>query len=242
MGQRLTVDICRNNKSIAAIYYHWSAYQVESVRVTKKIYEHVIQKANNMTDQELQLALIRFAENSTPQSVAENKLEREMEFAFIESQLKNAMPQELFDLAMQLKIAHGGLSPDDLQFAKQQWPNENFDQDDSLSRNEGLVGISQKSINMMKEIGSLVQIDLSNKQIHNQIFCGMSKDEYWEERDRVHEEYDNFDWEYPEIQEIEEVPIDLERYRFDQLEIVSDIILNNPPTWLKFDNKIYWVE
>lgn len=61
MGQRLVVTIHNNNKEIAKVYFHWSAYSydalLEAQRIVKCIYNH-----EDETEKELKLRLVRFCE------------------------------------------------------------------------------------------------------------------------------------------------------------------------------------
>ena len=63
MGQRLVVTIENNEKEIAKIYYHWSAYTYSALLETQKIigciYDH-----KDEAESELLLRLIRFCENN----------------------------------------------------------------------------------------------------------------------------------------------------------------------------------
>ena len=62
MGQRLVVTIERNEKPIAKLYYHWSAYTGDALYVTRDIV-HCIYNHKDETDREMFLRLIRFCEN-----------------------------------------------------------------------------------------------------------------------------------------------------------------------------------
>lgn len=63
MGQRLCVTINRDNKDLAKIYYHWSAYTYSALdelqRITRCLKDH-----EDKSDRELQLSLIKFCENN----------------------------------------------------------------------------------------------------------------------------------------------------------------------------------
>ena len=63
MGQRLVVTIENNEKEIAKIYYHWSAYTYSALCETQKIID-CIYNSTDETESELQLRLIRFCENN----------------------------------------------------------------------------------------------------------------------------------------------------------------------------------
>lgn len=63
MGQRLVVSIEKGKKSIAKIYYHWSAYTYSALYETQKIID-CIYNHKDETESELLLRLIRFCENN----------------------------------------------------------------------------------------------------------------------------------------------------------------------------------
>lgn len=61
MGQRLVVTIERKEKPLAKLYFHWSAYTVDALYVTRDIV-HCIYNHKDETDREMMLRLIRFCE------------------------------------------------------------------------------------------------------------------------------------------------------------------------------------
>ena len=63
MGQRLVVTIKNNEKDLAKIYYHWSAYTVSALYEAKKLVD-CIYNHKDETEKELQLRLIRFCEEN----------------------------------------------------------------------------------------------------------------------------------------------------------------------------------
>lgn len=63
MGQRLVVTIEKNEKEIAKIYYHWSAYTVSALYATKKIIDCIYNHTEE-TEKEMLLRLIRFCEEN----------------------------------------------------------------------------------------------------------------------------------------------------------------------------------
>ena len=50
MGQRLTMEILDNHKTIAMIYYHWSAYFVDTIYELKKVKDDIIRAKENGQD------------------------------------------------------------------------------------------------------------------------------------------------------------------------------------------------
>ena len=63
MGQRLVVSVNKGEKSIAKIYYHWSAYTHNALYETRDII-NCIYSHEDGTESELLLRLIRFCENN----------------------------------------------------------------------------------------------------------------------------------------------------------------------------------
>ena len=63
MGQRLVVTIEKNKKSIAKIYYHWSAYTGSALEETRNII-NCIYNHKDETEKEMLLRLIRFCEEN----------------------------------------------------------------------------------------------------------------------------------------------------------------------------------
>ena len=63
MGQRLVVTINNNDKEIAKIYYHWSAYSFSALKRVQSIV-NCISDHNDETEKDLLLRLIRFCEMS----------------------------------------------------------------------------------------------------------------------------------------------------------------------------------
>ena len=63
MGQRLVVTIKTNEKELAKIYYHWSAYTESALYETKKIIDCIYNHTDE-TESELLLRLVRFCEDN----------------------------------------------------------------------------------------------------------------------------------------------------------------------------------
>lgn len=60
MGQRLVVTVNDNGKDICKMYFHWSAYSMSALYVTRVILDAILEE-NNIMD--LRLRLIRFCES-----------------------------------------------------------------------------------------------------------------------------------------------------------------------------------
>ena len=61
MGQRLVVTIRQDQKDIAKIYYHWSAYSVSALEEARDIINYLYDEDNNVTD--VRLSLIKYCES-----------------------------------------------------------------------------------------------------------------------------------------------------------------------------------
>ena len=88
MGQRLVVTVEKNQKELAKIYFHWSAYTVSALYETQKIVD-CIYNHEDETEKELQLRLIRFCEKNGGGITG---TEEYNEFAYIQ----NLFPNETF--------------------------------------------------------------------------------------------------------------------------------------------------
>ena len=86
MGQRLVITIEKNEKAIAKIYYHWSAYTYSALLETKKVIDCIYNHENEST-KEMLLRLIRFCEENGGGIRGDD-----MEFAYI----RNRFPGEDF--------------------------------------------------------------------------------------------------------------------------------------------------
>lgn len=86
MGQRLVVTIEKNEKAIAKIYYHWSAYTYSALLETKKVI-NCIYNHKDESEKEMLLRLIRFCEDNGGGIKGDTE-----EFEYI----KNIYPNEIF--------------------------------------------------------------------------------------------------------------------------------------------------
>ena len=62
MGQRLVITLEQNEKAVAAIYYHWSAYTYDALKETKGVIDCIYNGEHETLDRTL-LRLIRYVEN-----------------------------------------------------------------------------------------------------------------------------------------------------------------------------------
>lgn len=63
MSQPLVITVENNDCELAKIYYHWGAYTVSALDETQKVVK-ALEQCKGKSDRDIQLALIRFCENS----------------------------------------------------------------------------------------------------------------------------------------------------------------------------------
>ena len=212
MGERLVIHIKRDDVSLATLYYHWSAYTHTAIIRLKDLYNHVLVNANRMDDNELRLALIHYAEHSTPYGYFDDvtKLQR------MKSEVEEKTDES--SLMRQFLHMHGGVSAEDKDFVKTIFPEEEFVFDD-ISRNEGLVSISQESMNnSISWADGLVEIDLSENMVNFGVLWVYDLEDYFEYlEDMEIEDRVNPD-------DITEIPIDISNFELNEINVVADIM------------------
>lgn len=238
MGERLVVKVERDDVLLATIYYHWSAYTQTSAKIIKNLYNHVLVNANQMSDDEIRLALIRFAEHSTSMGYVEDmtilgRIQKER-LAAIDPSAPNY--DFLTSWIVKATQCHGGVSSDDRELVKNIFPNEIF-LTENVSRNEGIVSVSEKSMqSAVNWAESLVTIDLNEETVVNNTFWMYSLEEYIEHLAEREEEYPNAY--VMEIKDIPESPIDVSEYPLSESNVVDDIITSNTTGYLKYNETI----
>lgn len=63
MSQPLVITVEKNDRELAKIYYHWGAYTVSALDETRKVVK-ALEQCKGKSNRDIQLALIRFCENS----------------------------------------------------------------------------------------------------------------------------------------------------------------------------------
>lgn len=238
MGERLVVKVERDDILLATIYYHWSAYTETSAKILKNLYNHVLVNANQMSDDEIRLALIRFAEHSTSMGYVEDmttldRIQKERLAA-----LDPSAPNYEFITSWIFKETkcHGGVSSDDRELVKSLFPNEIF-LTENVSRNEGLVSVSEESMQSAIDWAeSLATIDLTEETVVDNTFWMYSLEEYIEHLAEREEEYPDAD--VMEIKDIPESPIDVSEYPLSDSNVIYDIIISNKTGYLKYGETI----
>ena len=65
MGQRLVVNVVRNDKTLATVYYHWSAYTMSALYTAKELIDFFYEiNYKKKGDDDLVLELIRYCEEN----------------------------------------------------------------------------------------------------------------------------------------------------------------------------------
>lgn len=230
MGERLVIDIQRNNKSIATAYYHWSAYTKPAIHILYEMHKRVLRKANEMFDDQLQLALIRFAEKTTGLGYAETdeeyaELVKEFEARTV------CVPDEGKELLKQTLLSHGGIDMSDLQYASERFHGESFVLD-GLSRNEGLIAIVEETMMRCKYMAQgIIEVNLDTGQVLNGILYDYDTVGYLEETEEDECALHPHD--------LPLSPIDIAKFQLEETEIVKDVVELNDCGWIKYDDVIY---
>lgn len=231
MGERLVIEVKRDEKPLAAVYYHWSAYTHTAITLLSSMFKKVLAHANVLTDDELQLELIHYAERCTELGFLETEKDCQniMEhFEGIKQKSKN------LDLSFIEKIflSNGGLCSEDYEFALSKFPGEIFTKD--VDRSVGIVGIDQKTIQrMINSAAALISVDLSSGKISNQAIDSCSISEYLEDLEYRDEEY------VVEIDDIPRSPVDLGEFTFDELGLVEDVLDTSMSSLIKYSDTIF---
>ena len=230
MGERLVIDIKRNNKSIATAYYHWSAYTVPSIHILHEMYTRVLCRSNEMSDEQLQLALIRFAEKTTGIGYAETEEDRIAMTKEFNERMTGA-PDGLKETLKNIVLSHGGVDMPDLKNAMDKFPGESFNVD-GISRNDGLIAITDASMQNCKDAAQgIIEVDLSNGKVCNGIIYDYDIAGYLEETE------DDECAAHPD--DLPRSPINIAQFPLEEVEIVKDVIDLTDCGWIKYDDRIY---
>lgn len=240
MGERLVINIKRNEKNIAAIYYHWSAYTYPALSILRELNNHVLSKSDKMTDQELQLALIRFSEHFLSGGYVEDEAEKEKMRQEMISRIESTIPsvdddarQMALNFMKEMLSNHGGIYSDDLEYAKKIFPNEKFSLD-GVDRNDGLVAISPQSVRGMEEWAQAVmEVDLDKKKVYNGVLYGYTIAEYLEETEDFDEEF------FIPPDDLEKIPINIGEFELSDTQIAFEVVGATENCFLRFENYIY---
>lgn len=232
MGERLVIKVKRNDQLLSTIYYHWSAYSEPAINLSTALYQRVLVDADKMSDDELRLALIRFAELTTGIGHFDSVEERENSF---DAWLKNAekrgdVPHEIL---VDVLLRHGGLDPSDRELATKIFPNEVFETEE-ISRNEGLVAISMEAMsNQLKWAEGTIDIDLDTKLVLNDVLYSYDEEGYLAET----EDFD--DDEYVAFEDLPKIPIDIGEFQLEDIELVKELIALHRGSFMRYEETVY---
>lgn len=232
MGERLVIKIKRNDRLLSTIYYHWSAYSEPAINLTASLYERVLSNSKGMTDNELLVSLIRFAELTTGIGHFNSVEDREEGF---DAWLKNAVEKGdvVPELLSDVLLRHGGLDLSDRAIASQKFHNEVFE-DENISRNEGLVAISSKTMeDQLRWAEGTVDIDLDTGLVLNDVVYAYDEEDYLAETEDLDDD------EYTPIEDLPQIPVDIGEFQLEDVELVKELIEAHRGCFVRYGNTIY---
>lgn len=239
MGERLVIKVHRGQENIASLYYHWGAYSSTAVKLVETLCKCVLIEDKDKLKEIIQLDIIRYAESCTKFGVGVPEEERrritdEAKQAIMDHPFMNEFMKTSFCEMMEEEcVHHGGIASDDQEYAKQIFPTSEFNLE-NISRNVGLVNISEKGIeDSLNWAQGVVDIDLETCTINNYMWNVYSIPEYIEDHDGYEDDC------YVPPDELVKPPIDIGQYTFDDLEFVSDFVTNTQHHWLRVEDRIY---
>ena len=232
MGERLVVNIIKKQKRVANLYYHWSAYTIPAINIVHSIYHHVIKDKIHPTEQDLQLALIRFAEKTTHLGYFETVEGYEHQF----SKIFGSYPDSTEHTALKhIYKTHGGVPRDECEYVIKKFPLEPFDFE-NVSRSEGLVSITDEGMeSSLKHAIGIITIDLDNQMVQFGMFYDCDIQTYLEETEYCDAE----DFIPPD--EVPISPVNLSEFTFDDLDFVHSFLNQNDSEWLRYGEDFYQI-
>ena len=173
MGQRLTIEVKRNEedkKAICVLYFHWSGYTRTAVMETRNLIEHCLKKidVDQTSNHEIQRAVIDYLQCVTPYGY---KVRPDKEYFEKAKEVASQNDSELLRNAIELMLfqnqsSHGGVCASDMELAIKRFGKDFIVNDECISRSEGLVMIDEESMERALGWSELpVTIDLTNKSI-----------------------------------------------------------------------------
>ena len=118
MGQRLVVDIKKNNETLASIYYHWRAYFCSTIYELAKLSETILEaQKNNKNELEAILTMLETDEEYT----------------------------RYYDGEKQIRSGGVRETDEDIQAAKELFPNRHIKRE-NVDRNCGIITFTKEGI------------------------------------------------------------------------------------------------
>ncbi len=162
MGQRLVVDIDTNGKTIATVYFHWSAYFFDAWYTLQKL-------AHILKDEPAKARILRSSDKPAP--VDHGSKNHDLCLQDLETDtgvLKQVIDPRL-KLIRGLEMLGGGLGPQDAAAAAKLYPGQTFRTD--ISRNDGLVCISDAEMEEARGwADGTATLDLDDETVTNDCF------------------------------------------------------------------------
>lgn len=232
MGERLVIDVKRNDKRLATIHFHWSAYTHTAIRILKSMNRYVFSGADKMSDNDVILSVIRFAEKNCGLGFIDSEdTERRLMTKFTEA-MKDVPPssQEMFE---ELFLGNGGIHPLCIEQAVSLFPNEVFLQD-AVNRNDGLVAITEEIMeSQLNNAQGIIEVDIGKNTVVNGMVYTYSISEYLDET----EDEDDFYFIPPD--KILRSPVALDKFEINEIELAYDVLWTTQSRWVRFNDKIY---
>ncbi len=217
----LVIDIVKNNKTIANVYFKDKDNTLDALDVLDDIYHYALSDIQNLTEKELLARIINFAEHNTMFGYYEGEadvIEANSEI-MIEEMTRNSIeiPAVAKELIKRFIKFHGGLVPADIDFA-QKVIGGKFNVKD-IDGHCGLVCISKFSINeALIESTMLVTINLDTNTVFSEsLFWEYTKEEYLQVSEHVSDE------DFVDIDDIPSSLLNPQEFNFDDIKIAVDM-------------------
>lgn len=224
MGQRLVILVRRNDVDIATVYYHWGAYSNSAISYLSDMYDDVLSKASKLSDQGLQLALIRHAEKNSffgffPDEQVRKKFLRSL------LPILHTAPPFIVDQWND----RGGLCSSEFEHGLQMFPGESFILE-GLNRNYGLVNITEQGMNTSLHYAEgLIVVDLTSQNVQYDVICKHPIEDYDGEENDSEDSIDN----------IPSIPFDISSFDMRNIDLVRDILLSRDSEALRYEDTIF---
>lgn len=224
MGQRLVISISRNDKLLATVYYHWGAYSTDAIQYLYDLYHSSLEDAAVMTDDELKLQIIRYAEKNDIFGFETNP---KIKLAAAAQVLEKNSMQSFF--VKDVWNGHGGISSDEFELVCKMFPNETFNLE-GLDRNRGLVNISKDGMQRsLSYAEGLIEVNLTDETVFFNVASRMSREDFLNFEDGIKEE------------DLELLPVlnkDITSFKIDEIKLVKFVIESRPSDIVKYKDDI----
>lgn len=144
MGQRLVIDLIHGGETVAAIYYHWSAYFASTIGELARLSEVLLKKDKESDYKEKLLSIIEELETETEHQTMYSGIEKR----------------------------RGGVRGYawELEYAQKMFPQHEF-QTENVNRNEGIISFTKEGIEEFHVwMEGYASIDLDTYEICNSVW------------------------------------------------------------------------